>query len=256
MSDIGRGVQPGNEDRLPWLEAVDDEAEPRGPGAGRLVAAVIVALAIIGLVVGGIFWLRDRPADGADGELIAAPDGAYKTKPGDAGGMKVEGQGDTSYAASEGADTDGAIDLTKLPETPVTEDRAVTQADAAAAKPPTPAATPPAPAATAKIAAAPAPVPAAPKAAAPAPVAAPAKPQAPVTGGTIQLGAFGSEAKANAAWKTMSKRFGFLAGLTPTVTPVAVGEKTFYRLRVAAGAQAGTICGKLTVAGETCARIG
>ena len=99
----------------------------------------------------------------------------------------------------------------------------------------------------------PAPKVAAAKPAAPASVA-PA--EAPASGGTIQLGAFSTEAKANAAWKSLSARFGFLAPLTKMVQPVKTDGGTLYRLRATAGGQAGAICGKLKVAGETCARIG
>lgn len=279
MADIERGRAGGEEERLPWLEAVQDEDAERAPGTGRLVAAVMVALIAIGLVVGGVFWLRDRnrPGGSADGELIAAPAGPYKTRPDSPGGMQVEGQGDTAYAASEGTETNAAIDLNALPETPVAGAGNVTNADAAAAAPgaavaghkvatgPTP---PPAKVAAADKGAAPAriaapPAKPAPAPAKPAPAAAKlpaaqtaAAPEPVPTGGTIQLGAFSSQAKAQAAWKTLAGRFSFLSPLTMQVTAVKSGAATLYRLRTAAGGQAGTICGKLKVAGESCARVG
>ena len=37
-----------------------------------------------------------------------------------------------------------------------------------------------------------------------------------------------------------------------TVEEAQVGGGTVYRLRASAGAQAGTICGRLKVAGESC----
>ena len=71
-------------------------------------------------------WSRSASSSGAcsgaapgAGELIAAPDGAYKQKPAEPGGMKVEGQGDAAYAASAGADVNAAIDIAALPEAPV-----------------------------------------------------------------------------------------------------------------------------------------
>ncbi|MET0375202.1 MAG: SPOR domain-containing protein, partial [Rhizorhabdus sp.] len=79
---------------------------------------------------------------------------------------------------------------------------------------------------------------------------------APASGGsTIQIGAFSSEAKAKAAWKTLSGRFSFLAGLTELVVPVQSGEKTLYRLR-ASGGNAGDICRRLRTAGESCSVVG
>jgi len=84
----------------------------------------------------------------------------------------------------------------------------------------------------------------------------PAKPAAPAAppsagGGTIQLGALASEAKAKQVWKSLSGRFGSLAPLAMSITPVKVGDTTLYRLR-ASGGDANRICAQLKVAGETC----
>lgn len=273
MTDTGRDtLDMRDEDRLPWLEAVDDEEAVEGPSSLKLILGVVIALVAIGIVVGGIFWLKNRvEAPQGDASVIPAPASPYKVKPAEPGGMQVEGSGDTAYAASQGADQNSAIDLSAMPETAVTADHSQpaipakpqpAPASAAPARPPAPAAAPkpapkPAEIATAKLpAAATRPAPAASK---PAPAAsAPPAPAstAPVTGGTIQLGAFSSEAKANAAWKSLSKRYAYLGALTPAVTPVSANGATLYRLRAPAGGQASTICAKLKVAGETCAVIG
>ena len=267
MSDINRG-RTADEDRLPWLEPVEEQPRDGGPGAGKLIAVMLVALMVIGLVVGGIFWMRDASgrSDGP-GDLIAAPAGDYKVKPDQPGGMKVEGEGDTAYAASDGKETDAGINLNAVPETPVAGVGSAARTDpapkVAAAKPtqPVPAAKAPAqgavvvalpktvtPATAPKVAAA------TPKAAAPAPAQTPA---APAAGGPqVQLGAFGSEARANAAWKSLSARFSFLAPLEKTVMQATVGNGTVYRLRASAGGQAKSICAKLKVAGESCSIIG
>ena len=117
MSDM----RADDEDRLPWLEAVDEEDVAEGPSVGKLAAFVIIGLAAIGLIVGGLFWMNgsDDAGTGADQTLIAAPAGDYKVKPDDPGGMKVEGQGDTVFAASEGMTTNGSVDVTAIPENPV-----------------------------------------------------------------------------------------------------------------------------------------
>jgi hypothetical protein len=228
MSNADRTLP--DENKLPWLEPVENEAHRKGGGTGAVVAALIVALVALGLVVGGVFWLRDNGASGpggAEGELIAAPAGPYKQKPAEPGGMKVEGQGDAAFAASAGADVNAAIDISALPEAPLTGAGSSRAEDA------------PAPHADKPVAAA------APAATAGAP--------APVTGGLIQLGAFSSAAKANQAWKTLAARFAYLAPLTSSVTPVSSGSGgTLYRLRASAGADAATVCGKLKVAGESC----
>ncbi len=242
MSDISRDrLEGADEDRLPWLEAVEDEDDEPGVGAGKLIAAIIAGLIALGLIVGGVFWLRERSAAGGDsgeGELIAAPAGDYKERPETPGGMQVEGAGDVAYSASEGADVNSAIDLTAIPEAPVAQPEAPPVMQAA----PAPKTKPPG----AVAAKAPAP-------AKPAPVA--AAPAMPAGSGTIQLGAFSSEAKANAAWKSLSGRFSFLGGLASSVTPVSAGGNTLYRLRTGAGPDAKSVCAKLRVAGESCAVI-
>jgi hypothetical protein len=232
MTDV-RADDPAldDEDRLPWLEAVDEDERSDGPGAAKLIAFVVIGLVAIGLIVGGLFWMGNRAGDsgGAAGEpeVIAAPEGDYKVKPDDPGGMKVEGAGDTAFAASEGADPKGAINVNAVPEAPVTQ----------------------APKAQPAPAPAPAPAAAAPKAApAPAP-----KAEAPAAGpgGSIQLGAFSSQASAHNAWKALSARFKYLAPLSQHVTSTTAGGKTLYRLR-ASGPGAKDLCGRLRVAGETC----
>ena len=244
MTDI-RADDPAldNEDRLPWLEAVEEDDAKEGPGAAKLVAFVIIGLVAIGLIVGGLFWAgsRDTAATGPGGEpeLIAAPEGDYKVKPGDPGGMKVEGEGDSAFAASEGADTKGAINVDAVPEAPV----------AAQPKQQQPAAR------QAPSQQQPTQVAAAPKQA-PAPAAAAPKPAAPAAAGgaTVQLGAFSSQASANNAWKAMSGRFKYLAPLSHSVMSAQVGGKTLYRLR-ASGPGAKDLCGRLRVAGESCVVI-
>src|SRR3546814_20836602 len=107
MTDAGRGhLGLADEDRLPWLEAVEDEDDGGGVAVGKLIAAVIAALVFIGLVVGGVFWLRERRPAGS-GELIAAPEGNYKIPAeGPATrGMAAEGEGDAAYAANQGRHT-------------------------------------------------------------------------------------------------------------------------------------------------------
>lgn len=240
------GGAGGDEDRLPWLEPADTQIEQPGVGAGKLAAAVIVVLLAIGLVVGGVVWLRDRDAatDG-NGSLIAAPAGDYKVAPGDPGGMDVEGEGDATYAASQGVPVDAAIDISKRPEAPVALPRGAEPAPAAPATPPATPAAPPATPAPVRVAETPPPAPK------------PAEP-APAKGVSVQLGAFGSEAKAQAAWRDLAGRFPALGGLGHGVTLAEVGGKTLYRLRATAGSRdkAATVCRALTRAKEQCAVIG
>ncbi len=228
MTDI-RADGPESEDsRLPWLEAVDEEEERSGPSPLKLIVAVLIGLAAIGAVVGGLFWLgnRDRPAGAGEAEVIEAPEGAYKVRPDDPGGMAVEGEGDAAFAASEGADPKGAIDTSKVAEAPMTGGDKAGRPPAAAA-----------------------PAPKQPAAPAPAPAPAPA-----ASGPAIQLGAFSSQAAAAKAWSALSGRFAYLAPLSHSIVPVSAGGRTLYRLR-ASGAGAANVCGRLRVAGETCVTV-
>ena len=109
------------EDRLPWLEAVDEDEEHDGPSPLKLIAAVVIGLVAIGLVVGGLFWIGNRESATGEPEMIAAPEGDYKVRPDDPGGMKVEGEGDTAFAASTGAEPAGKINVEAVPEQPVSK---------------------------------------------------------------------------------------------------------------------------------------
>jgi SPOR domain len=214
------------EDRLPWLEAVETDEEDEGVTGSKLMGLVLAGLLAIGVLVGGIWWLRNQQGPSGDGTLIAAQEGDYKVKPDEPGGMKVEGQGDASFAASEGAEANGKVDVNATPEAPVA---VVKQSQVAAAKPATPAAKP---AVTAPLA---------------APATTPLAVPAPSGGGLVQFGAYGSQASADEAWATLSTKNPALARLSKSVLPAAVGGKTFYRLRANAGspAAAAALCAKV-----------
>ena len=238
MSDVARdaGRDTGDEDRLPWLKAVDDEDGDDGVSVGKLIALIVAALVALGIVIGGVYLLRSRSAPPtADPKLIAAQEGDYKVKPESPGGMKVEGKGDSAFATSEGAEANGKIDTNAMPEAPVKGTRSATAIDAAG-KPSTN------------------PVVGVPKATAPLVAKPPviARPATASATGLVQLGAYGSQAKADIAWKSLSTRFAYLGGMTRSVVPAEVGGTTVYRLRVAAGGQAASVCGRLKAAGENC----
>lgn len=241
--DLNR-PRPGDDfssdgDRLPWLETVEPD-EPEGPGIGRVVALVLIGLAVI---VGVIFVaLRlQRPAADGDGQLIAAQEGDYKVRPDDPGGLKVKGEGDSAIATSAGkAAGTGAIDLSAVPEAPVAGSRApAAPTESAGGRNATAAV----PRAGGRLVAA-------------APIAG-SRPTGPGTasgGSLVQLGAYPTEAAANAAWDRYAKRFAYLTPLGKAVQPVATGGRTLYRLRVNTGSanQAADVCGRLRVAGESC----
>ena len=141
-------------------------------------------------------------------------------RPDDPGGLDVAGDSETAFATGAGVDTDAQLDPDKLgpDQQPLPE---VTEAPEAK----------------------PAPKPA-PKAEEPAPVAG---------GPTIQLGAYGSTAKADVAWTMLSSRFPEVAAMRKQVVSASVGGKTVVRLRASgSGAQASAACAALKAGGESC----
>jgi hypothetical protein len=233
MTDV-RADELAEEDRLPWLEAVEEDDDRNGPSIAKLIGAIIIGLAAIAVIVGGLFWLGNRNRSDGNNEIIAAPEGDYKVRPDQPGGMNATGDGETAAAASAGAEPKGRINTNAVAEAPV--------ARPPQAAPQTPTARPQAPAAR----------PQAPPARPPAP---PVRP-APAAGGvTIQLGAFSTQAGATSAWRALSGRFRYLAPLGHSVVPVQSGGRTLYRLR-ANGPDAAGICRRLQVAGEDCAVVG
>ena len=124
MSETENEMTLKDEDRLPWLEAVENDDDDDSVSHGKLIGFLLVGLAALGLIVGGVWWLRSQsPGAEGDGTLIAAQQGDYKVKPDAPGGMKVEGQGDSTFAASEGAEANGKVDVTAQPEAPVAKQK-------------------------------------------------------------------------------------------------------------------------------------
>jgi hypothetical protein len=244
MTDYARETDR-DEDRLPWLEpAGADEPEERASG-GRIAALVIAALLALGIVIGGIWLLRGTGSDARPGDptLIAAPKGEYKVRPTEAGGMKVEGRGDSAFAASDGAEANGRVDLNAVPEAPAQGEARAGPAQATAKASANPTVAIPK-TGGALVASRPT-------------AAGQAGTRSATPGGKIvQLGSFASEAKANEGWSMLSRRFAYLGSLQKTVVTANVGGTTVYRLRADAGADASTICGKLRVAGENCLIVG
>ncbi len=210
-----------DEGQLPWLQAVEDEEEPRGLSARKMIAALGVVLLAVLIVAATFFWMgsRDSAVDGPP-ELIEAPPGPYKVKPPNPGGLDVAGESETAFQTSAGEDSDAQLDLSKVPEAPV-------------AKP-----APPKPGFSTEVKPAP-------KEAAPEP-----QPPTVVRGSVIQLGAFANQAQAERAWTALSARFPSIGSMGKLIIPFPGG----IRLRATAGtpAEAKQACQALKAAGENC----
>ena len=230
-----------DEDRLPWLESVEEE-HVEGTPAWRVAGLVVLGLVAIAALVYAVYWVQTHHhVAGGNGQLIQAQEGDYKVKPDQPGGMKAEGEGTEALATSKGDDqANASIDLHAVPEAPVTGKPA-----AAAQQPADGGAT--------HVAAA---VPASGGAlTAKPPVSAPkASTEALANGAIVQLGAYPDQGTAKESWQHLSSRFSYLAPLGDSIEPATVNGRTVYRLRVDAGsAQAASqLCGKLKVAGEAC----
>jgi cell division septation protein DedD len=207
--------------QLPWLQAVEDEDEPRGLSARKMLAALLVVLIAGAIVAGTFFWMgrRDVEVSGPP-ELIRAEPGPYKIKPTNPGGLDVAGESETAFETSAGADNDAQLNLNAVTETPV-------------AKPPKEE----------------------PKPTAPNEVKTPAtaEPVAKPTGGSgsvIQLGAFANQAQAERAWSALSARFPSIGAMNKMIVPFSGG----IRLRAGAPspADARQACQTLKAAGENC----
>lgn len=223
-----------DEEGLPWLEAVPDEEGPRGVSGRKMAAALLIVVIAVLMVAGTSFLLGRRdsaPTDGAP-ELIKADPRPYKVKPSDPGGLDVAGESETAFATSAGADTDAQIDLGAVAETPIARPEKL--------PPPVPRVE-----RTAEVLK---PVVQEPK---PVPEAAPAP-----SGTVIQLGAFSSAAKAEAAWQALTARFGALGGLSKIVVPVSSSKLFRLRAGAASPADAKAMCQSLKVAGESCVVVG
>ena len=206
--------------QLPWLQAVEDEDEPRGVSARKMLAALGLVVIAVLLVAATFFWLgrRDTSVNGPP-ELIKAEPGPYKVKPPNPGGLDIKGESETAFETSAGQDTDAQLDLSKMPEAPV-------------AKPP-----------KEQPQVAPQPEAKTPAKAEPAP---PNVPHCSI----IQLGAFANQAQAERAWTALSSRFPSIGSMGKLIVPFSGG----IRLRATAPspAEAKQACQTLKAAGENC----
>ena len=208
--------------QLPWLAAVEDEDEPRGVSARKMLAAFLIVLLAAAIVAATFFWIGRRDAQLSGGpELIRAQPGPFKVKPPNPGGLNVAGDSETAYETSAGEDRDAKLDLSKVRQPPPAPSR-----DQPKRIPPNETR---------------------------APVSAePAAPQPPAggAGSVVQLGAFANRAQAERAWSALSARFPSVAASSKMIVPFAGG----IRLRAGTGssADARELCETLKAAGENC----
>lgn len=122
MSDTTRdNLDLDDEDRLPWLESAEDYDDDGEYSPVRVALFIGAGLLLLAAIVGGIYWMQNRDGGGldGDGELIAAQEGDYKVRPDDPQARKFEGEGDASFAASEGKETPAQLGDAVQAEAPI-----------------------------------------------------------------------------------------------------------------------------------------
>ena len=224
----------GDDERLPWLEAGDDD-QPTGADGSRILGAGILGLAVLAALVGAIWWFSHRGADTdliADGSTVDAPATPYKQAPAAPGGKTFQGTGDTSFAVSAGQSRTGKI-----------ADPAVsaTGAPGGSAMPSVTSSARPGVSGAAKAGA--------------IAIATTSSAAASAAGGTgVQVGAFSSAAAAEAAWTRMAATHDALSGVRHRVVEGRADIGTVYRLQAVAGddAAAAALCAKLRQGGVAC----
>lgn len=210
------------DEQLPWLQPVEDEDEPRGVSARKMLAALLVVLAAALIVAATFFWLgRQNSVASGPPELIQAPPGPYKVKPPNPGGLDISSESEAAFETSAGEDRNSQLDTSKLAEAPAAKssDEKSSAAPSEASKP------------ASEI---------------------PQGPPKPTggSGSVIQLGAFANRAQAERAWTALSARFPSIAAMNKMVVPFPQG----IRLRAGAesSAAAKQACDTLKAAGENC----
>lgn len=253
-----RGSGAEREAPAPWLEEAEPEEDDTHTLVGRrtLILLLLALALLVAGVIAGIVLVSGRsdspiavPRVGEPVPVLTAP-GPWKVPPSGEGldGEPVDGQGQVLFGTGDGRETPAVIDLDALPEEPLP--RPGGETEVMPVEPPAPAPAEPVARPAETVVPKPAPT-------LPAPKIVDAPPPEPARGSQLQLGAFSSEGRARAAFKSMAERYPYLAGLSPVIVPVEADGRTLYRLRADAGSTgaARDICGRLKVAGEACAIV-
>ncbi|QUL36587.1 SPOR domain-containing protein [Erythrobacter sp. JK5] len=99
------------EDSLPWLESDEDEDEG-GYDAAQIIGFAAILIALLAGIVGGVWYFTNRSGDAslvADGSTIEAPAGPYKERPQDPGGKQFAGTGNVAPVVGEGQTREGVM---------------------------------------------------------------------------------------------------------------------------------------------------
>ncbi|EDL48711.1 SPOR domain-containing protein [Erythrobacter sp. SD-21] len=216
------------DEHLPWLDADENEGEHEvGFATSRLIMLGALSLLVVGALV-AVAWFaigasNDEPP--ADGSLVRAPEGDYKTRPEDEGGKTYAGTGDTSFAVGEGQTREGRLAdkpvTTEVVRGPPTEPEA--QEDVAG------------PSLATTLNEGP-------------------RSSEPAAGTLVQVGAYPTRGDAQEAWGRLMRQTTVLNGVRHRVVEAKVDIGTVYRLQALSGsnAEARSLCTRLKGDGLAC----
>ncbi len=113
MADTdSEGLGLEDPDHLPWLETADDYEYDDSPSIFKIILFILLGLSILAAAFGVYYWYQNKSDNGGvrgNGDVIAAQEGNYKVAPEDEQGKDFEGEGDASFATSEGQKVNGKI---------------------------------------------------------------------------------------------------------------------------------------------------
>ncbi|NNF93318.1 MAG: SPOR domain-containing protein [Altererythrobacter sp.] len=220
MSDTGSNNELAldSDDSLPWLESDEYDPDEGAVDTSRIVMFAGVLLLLLVAGIGGVWWYSNYLHGEqvvADGSTIKASEGPYKERPADPGGKEFAGTGNVAPGVGEGVSAETQL------------------ADVETSTPIAAPTTAPRPTITAH--------PGGGSAAADSGVA-------------VQVGAYGSRAKAESGWATLRGQTTLLNGVRYRIVQGQADIGTVYRLQALPGdlATARTLCNGLKTDGIAC----
>lgn len=223
LYDDGGELDLADTDSLPWLESDEADEDAGGLDVMQIVGFVALLLALLGAVVGGVWFVSHRVAGGevvADGSVIPAPPGPIKQRPDNPGGKEFDGTGNVAPLVGEGGSKPATVAEAPMPPLPGASPVAAPSGNATK----------------------------------PAASATPAASAPPVPGTGVQLAAYGTRARAEQGWADVTRRTEALKGVKYRIVEGKVDIGTVYRLQAVAGsrAEADRLCAALKADGVDC----
>ena len=208
-----------SDERLPWLEVEEEDEREPGFATSRLVLLGVLSLAIVGALVAAAWFAIGATSDEppADGSLVEAPEGPYKTKPENPGGKEYAGTGDTSFAVGEGQSRESRLGEKQAAPEPAAKKEEIAGPSLATT------------------------------------LNEGARPQNR-PGTYVQVGAYPKRSDAQEAWARLLRQTEALNGVSHRVVEAEVDIGTVYRLQATTGsnAEARALCARLKSDGLAC----